>query len=79
MLSVNIAVLAFVCLMMFVNSDLSPAPYPLVGEGGAMSVWLAGYAYKERSANNLKIAFAAIKEIEDTDVAIRLAEIVLQD
>ena len=78
MLTVNVAVLAFVCLMMWRTNDLSPAPYMLIGEGGAMSVWLAGYAYKERSANNLKIAFSAIKEINDTDAAIRIAEIVLQ-
>ena len=78
MLTTNFAVLAFVCFMMWTTQDLSPAPYMLMGEGGAMSVWLAGYAYKERSANNLKIAFSAIKEINDTDAAIRIAEIVLQ-
>ena len=78
MLTINFAVLAFVCFMMWTTQDLSPAPYMLMGEGGAMAVWLAGYAYKERSANNLKIAFAAIKEINDTDAAIRLAEVVLQ-
>ena len=78
MLTINFAVLAFVCFMMWTTQDLSPAPYMLMGEGGAMAVWLAGYAYKERSANNLKIAFSAIKEIQDTDAAIRIAEIVLQ-
>lgn len=79
MLAVNIAVVVFVCWLMHTTGDLSPAPYLLMGEGGAMSVWLASYAWKEKSANNLKIAFAAIKEINDTDAAIRIAEIVLQD
>lgn len=79
LLALNIALVAFLCWLMHTTGDLSPAPYLLIGEGGAMSVWLAGYAYKERSANNLKIAFAAIKEINDTDAAIRLTEIVLQD
>lgn len=79
MLTVNIAVIAFVCLLMHTTGDLSPAPYLLIGEGGAMSVWLASYAWKEKSANNLKIAFAAIKEIDDTEAAIRLTEVVLQD
>ena len=79
MLVVNIAVVAFVCWLMHTTGDLSPAPYLLMGEGGAMAVWLASYAWKEKSANNLKIAFAAIKEIEDTEAAIRLTEVVLQD
>lgn len=79
MLTVNIAVIAFVCWLMHTTGDLSPAPYLLIGEGGAMSVWLASYAWKEKSANNLKIAFAAIKEIDDTEDAIRLTEVVLQD
>lgn len=79
MLTVNIAVISFVCWLMHTTGDLSPAPYLLMGEGGAMAVWLASYAWKEKSANNLKIAFAAIKEIDDTEAAIRLTEVVLQD
>lgn len=79
MLTVNVAVIFFVCWLMLKTGDLSPAPYLLMGEGGAMAVWLASYAWKEKSANNLKIAFAAIKEIEDTETAIRLTEVVLQD
>ena len=79
MLSVNIYVISFVCWLMHTTGDLSPAPYLLMGEGGAMAVWLASYAWKEKSANNLKIAFAAIKEIDDTEAAIRLTEVVLQD
>lgn len=79
MLATNLCAVAFICLMMWRTNDLSPAPYLLIGEGGAMSVWLASYAYKEKSANNLKIAFTAIKEINNTDAAIRLAEIVLKD
>lgn len=79
MLAVNISVVAFVCWLMHITGDLSPAPYLLMGEGGAMAVWLASYAWKEKSANNLKIAFAAIKEIEDHEMAIRLAEIVLHN
>jgi uncharacterized membrane protein YfcA len=79
MLTVNISVISFVCWLMHTTGDLSPAPYLLMGEGGAMAVWLASYAWKEKSANNLKIAFAAIKEIDDTEAAIRLTEVVLQD
>ena len=79
MLTVNIAVISFVCWLMHTTGDLSPAPYLLMGEGSAMAVWLASYAWKEKSANNLKIAFAAIKEIDDTEAAIRLTEVVLQD
>lgn len=79
MLAVNISVIVFVCWMMHATGDLSPAMHLLIGEGGAMAVWLASYAWKEKSANNLKIAFAAIKEIEDHEMAIRLAEIVLHN
>ena len=79
MVTLNISLVACICWLMQTTGDLSPAPYLLIGEGGAMSVWLASYAWKEKSANNLKIAFAALKEITDTDAAIRIAEIVLQD
>lgn len=79
MLALNIYVVFFICNMMKETGDLSPVPYLAIGEGGPLAVWLAAYAWKEKSANNLKIAFAAIKEINDTDAAIRIAEIVLQD
>ena len=74
----DIAVTVFLCAVMWRTGDTSPAPYVTLGAAGPVAVWLAGYAYKERSANNLKIAFSAIKEIQDTDAAIRIAEIVLQ-
>lgn len=75
----DIAVTIFQCVMMWRTEDSSFAQYISLGAAGPLAVWLIGYSYKERSANNLKIAFAAIKEIEDTDAAIRLTEIVLQD
>lgn len=83
MLAVNIVVCAYVLWLMKETGDLSPAPYLLMGEGGAVSVCIGSYAWKERSANNLKIGLASVKEIADKynsiDAAIRLAEVVLQE
>lgn len=82
MMALNIAVVAFVCVMMWRTGDLSPAPYLLIGEGGAVATWLASYAWKETRANSSKYAMLFVKEIAEKytmDDAIRLAEIVLQE
>ena len=82
MLSLNIAVVAFVCLMMWTTGDLSPVPYLLVGEGGALSVWLGSYTWKEKAANKSKYAMQYIDRIaaeHGFENAMRMAEIVLQE
>ena len=73
---------AFVCFMMWRTGDLSPAPYLLLGEGGAMSVWLGSYAWKEKAANRYKYAMEFVREFDDkhgTATALQFAEIVLRD
>lgn len=82
MLTLNIGVVAFVCWLMLTTGDLSPAPYLLVGEGGPLSVWLLGYAWKEKAANKSKYAMEYVDKIaaeHGPETAIRIAEIVLQD
>lgn len=82
MLAMNIGVIVFLCWLMHTTGDLSPAPYLLVGEGGAVSVWLAAYAWKEKAANKSKYAMEYVDKIaaqHGPDTAIRIAEIVLQD
>lgn len=82
MLVFNIAVVAFVCVMMWRTGDLSPAPFMLIGEGGAMSVWLYTYGRKEGSANNSKYAMLFTDKYAKEygpETAIRIAEVVLQN
>ena len=82
MLTLNIALVAFVCWMMWTTSDLSPVPYLLIGEGGALSVWLGSYAWKEKAANKSKYAMQYIDRIaaeHGFESAMRMAEIVLQE
>lgn len=82
LLLLNGAVVVFICCMMKKTGDLSPVPYLLIGEGGPLSVWLAGYAWKEKAANKSKYAMQYIDRIaaeHGFDSAMRMAEIVLQD
>lgn len=82
LLLLNGAVVVFICCMMKETGDLSPVPYLLIGEGGPLSVWLAGYAWKEKAANKSKYAMQYIDRIaaeHGFDSAMRMAEIVLQD
>lgn len=82
MLALNIAVVVFLCVMMWRTGDLSPAPFMLIGEGGAMATWLASYAWKEKAANKSKYAMEFVREFDEkygTTVALQVAEIVLRD
>lgn len=82
MILTNVAVVAFICLMMWRTNDLSPAPYLAMGEGGAMITWLGSYAWKEKNANRSKYAMEFVDKIADRygpDVAVRVAEVVLKD
>ena len=82
MMLVNIAVVAFVCVMMWRTGDLSPAPFLMIGEGGAVATWLASYAWKEKAANRSKYAMEFVKEFDEkhgTATALQFAEIVLRD
>lgn len=82
MMACNMAVIVFLCVMMWRTGDLSPAPYLALGEGGAISVWLAAYAWKERAANKSKYAMNFVDKFAEqygADTALRVAEIVLQD
>ena len=82
MLALNIAVVAFVCVMMWRTGDLSPAPFLMIGEGGAVATWLASYAWKEKAANKSKYAMEFVREFDEkygTAVALQVAEIVLRD
>lgn len=82
LLMLNVAVVAYICWLMHSTGDLSPAPYLLIGEGGPLSVWLLGYAWKEKAANRSKYAMQYVDKIADIhgpEIAIRIAEIVLQD
>ena len=82
MLALNIAVVAFVCVMMWRTGDLSPAPFLMLGEGGAVATWLASYAWKEKAANKSKYAMEFVREFDEkygTAVALQVAEIVLRD
>ena len=82
MLVFNIAVVAFVCVMMWRTGDLSPAPFMLIGEGGAVATWLASYAWKEKAANKSKYAMEFVREFDEkygTATALQVAEIVLRD
>jgi hypothetical protein len=82
MLSLNIALVVFVCRMVWTTGDLSPVPYLMLGEGGPLGVWLAGYTWKEKAANKSKYAMQYVDRIaaeHGFDSAIRMAEIVLQE
>lgn len=82
MLVLNIAVVAFVCVMMWRTGDLSPAPFLMIGEGGAVATWLASYAWKEKAANKSKYAMEFVREFDEkygTATALQMAEIVLRD
>lgn len=82
MLSLNIAVVAFVCVMMWRTGDLSPAPFLMIGEGGPLAVWLHTYGRKEGSANNSKYAMLFTDKYAKEygpETAIRIAEVVLQN
>ena len=82
LLALNIALVLFVCRMMWTTGDLSPVPYLMLGEGSGLSVWLAGYAWKEKAANKSKYAMQYVDRIaaeHGFDSAMRMAEIVLQE
>lgn len=82
MMACNLAVILFCCVMVWRTGDLSPLGYLTMGEGGAVAVWLASYAYKERSANRSKYAMEFVNQIADkygADTAVRIAEVVLRD
>jgi len=82
MLTLNIVLVAFVCWMMWTTGDLSPVPYLLIGEGGALSVWLGSYAWKEKAANKSKYAMQYVGRIaaeHGFENAMKMAEIVLQE
>ena len=82
MLALNIAVVVFLCVMMWRTGDLSPAPFLMIGEGGAVATWLASYAWKEKAANKSKYAMEFVREFDEkygTSVALQVAEIVLRD
>lgn len=82
MLALNIAVVVFLCVMMWRTGDLSPAPFLMIGEGGAVATWLASYAWKEKAANKSKYAMEFVREFDKkygTSVALQVAEIVLRD
>lgn len=82
MLTLNIALVVFVCVMMWRTGDLSPAPYLMIGEGGAVATWLASYAWKEKAANRSKYAMEFVREFDEkygTATALQMAEIVLRD
>lgn len=82
MILCNLALIAFLCAMMWRTGDLSPAPYLAIGETGAMGVWLGSYAWKEKAANRSKYAMEYVDKIaaqHGPETAIRIAEIVLQD
>lgn len=82
LLALNIALVVFVCRMMWTTGDLSPVPYLMLGEGSALSVWLAGYAWKEKAANKSKYAMQYIDRIaaeHGFENAMKMAEIVLQE
>ena len=82
MILCNLAIVAFLCTMMWRTGDLSPAPYLALGESSAIGVWLAAYAWKEKAANKSKYAYVFIKEFASeygVENAIQIAQIVLQD
>jgi len=82
MLTLNIVLVAFVCWMMWTTGDLSPVPYLLIGEGGALSVWLGSYAWEEKAANKSKYAMQYVGRIaaeHGFENAMKMAEIVLQE
>lgn len=64
MLALNIAVVVFLCVMMWRTGDLSPAPFLMIGEGGAVATWLASYAWKEKAANKSKYAMEFVREFD---------------
>lgn len=82
MICINIAVIVFICVMVWRTNDLSPAPYLAIGESGAISVWLAAYAWKEKAANRSKYAMEFVDKIADRygpDIAVRISEVVLRE
>lgn len=82
MLALNVALVVFMCVMMWRIGDLSPAPFLMIGEGGAVATWLASYAWKEKAANKSKYAMEFVREFDEkygTATALQMAEIVLRD
>lgn len=82
MMACNLAVIVFLCVMMWRTGDLSPAPYLAIGETGAVGIWLASYAWKEKAANRSKYAMEFVEKIAEKysiDTAVQIAEIVLRD
>lgn len=82
MMVCNLAVIVFLCVMMWRTGDLSPAPYMALGETGALGTWLVSYAWKEKAANRSKYAMEFVEKIAEKysiDTAVQIAEIVLRD
>ena len=82
MLICNAALIVFTCVMVWRTGDLSPLGYLAMGEGGAMSVWLGSYAWKEKAANKSKYAMQYVNEFakeHGEQTALQMAEIVLRD
>lgn len=82
MLVLNVAIGVFTCVMVAITRDMTPLGYLLIGEGGAMSVWLHTYGRKEGSANNSKYAMLFTDKYAKEygpETAIRIAEVVLQN
>ena len=82
MILTNLALVAFACVMMWRTEDLSPLGYMSLGEGGALGIWLASYAWKEKAANRNKYAMLYVDRVAQEygmETALQIAEIVLKD
>lgn len=82
MLGINLALIVFVCVMVWRTEDLSPLGYLALGDTGALGVWLGSYAWKEKAANRNKYAMLYVDRIAEkygVETALQMAEIVLRD
>lgn len=75
-------VIIFSCVMVAITMDTLPLNWILTAMGAELSVYSAFYCWKARSENRAKYAQLFVSEIADKygiDVAIRIADIVLQN
>jgi len=80
--AVEIFVVLFACIMVFLTSDMSPVYYMLTSTGAVVSIGAPFYYWKSKNENRYKYAQKLVNDIANTygiDMAIRMADVVLKD
>lgn len=78
----NIAIIGFVCYIVYKTNDTSALCYLSIGEGGALATGIAFYFWKAKNENRYKHCQRIMEEWAekyDVETAMRLAETILKD